>query len=443
MDVLNLIRKYDKKGPYYTSYPPEAYWSKSFSQDDFSRALTALASQKEPLSLYIHFPFCPMQCFYCFCRSKITRDRDKIREFLDYARREAELYRTIFSPLNYIPRIKEIQFGGGSPSFMTEEEFGRLLDNIGLFTDLSDLEEITLEIDFRTVDTDRLKFYQAKGVNRASFGIQDFDPQVQKAVNRVQTREALEKLLSPDIRRGFRSVNFDLIYGLPRQTRQTFQTTLDIVKDFSPDRICIYNYNHRPDINIHQSYINEADLPPPDEKTVMFLDAVRFLSDTGYELIGIDHFAKPTDDLARAKRARTIGRNFNGYSVGRANHLLGLGPTGSGRFLNYYVQNVHPLDQYYQKVAAGHFPLFQGYALNRDDLIRRDVIDRLICLHRLDFEDIENNYDLDFETYFAEEQTRLDEFIRDQIVQRQDNALVLTPTGRLFVRHLCRVFDRY
>lgn len=441
--LVQLMRKYDRPGSYYTSYPVEARWSTRFSPAEYAAALERLAAAGSPLSLYVHFPFCPKQCYYCFCRATITRDRSKIREFLDHLAREVELVGSLLRRGGRSPTFKEVHFGGGSPSFMTPEEFDRLREILRAIVDFSDVVEATMEIDFRTVDEAGLCGFLDRGVNRISFGIQDFNPDVQKAVNREQPVAGLEKLLAPRVRERIKSVNFDLIYGLPRQTRESFRQTVETAVRLSPDRICVYNYNHRPDVNRHQSFIRAAELPDPEEKSLMFVDSVGCLAEAGYEMIGIDHFALAGDALCQAKHRRALGRNFNGYSVGRARELIGIGPTGSSRFGTCYAQNVRDLAEYYRRVTAGELPVARGYMLSPDDQIRRDVIDDLICHHHLDFPAIEQRHGICFRTHFQRELASLDEFVRDGIAVRRDESIEITPLGRLFVRHVCAAFDGF
>jgi len=440
-----LIKKYDVQGPYYTSYPVLAKWSHDFSSNDYKNALKEMFSKKDnpPLSVYIHFPFCPKHCYYCCCNTKITKDREQIRHFLSFLLKEINLFADFFNKNSITPNIKEVHIGGGSPSYMTKNEINQLITGLQSFVNLKVLSEFIIEIDVRTVDQGKLYYYHEKGINRISLGIQDFDPAVQKAVNREQPVEVVEGLLSPDLRKCFKSINFDLIYGLPLQTTETFKNTIDTVIRLLPDRICLYNYGHMPDVYKHQKLIKASDLPDIYEKTKINLEAIQKLLDCGYERIGIDHFARPSDDLAEAMHNKTITRIFNGYACGRTRDLIGLGPTSSSAFSHYYTQNVYSHAEYYKSIDAYEFPILRGFRLNRDDIIRRDVINNIITNFFLDIGNIEKKYNIIFNNYFQKEIVSLDSLVQDGILKISNNEIIVTPLGKNFVRHVCMVFDYY
>ena len=438
--IIELIEKYKKSGPYYTSYPPESRWAADFSHENYARILKEFSEKNEPSTLYVHFPFCPKQCYYCCCRTKVTNNPSKIEEFLDYQSSEINLLQKI---LRDRIKFKEIHLGGGSPSFMSERDFIRMMQNLSHIVDFKDVEEITMEIDPRTVDADKMFFYHYRGVNRISFGVQDFNTDVQKAVNRLQSLEKLEELIVPEIRKNFKSINFDLIYGLPLQTKDSFKKTIETAKRLSPDRICIYNYDHKPDINRHQLMIKPSELPNINEKMMLFVDSIEELTNSGYEFVGIDHFAKPNDELALSKKNKTINRNFNGYGTGRTKTIIGVGPSGSGRFLNYYSQNTLATLDYYKILENERLPVKKGYTLNIDDMIRRTVIDTIICTHSLDFFEIEKKLGIDFKKYFKREFNLLNQFIQEGIIDMNNNSINITPLGRIFIRNVCSVFDKF
>jgi oxygen-independent coproporphyrinogen-3 oxidase len=440
-----LIKKYDIKGPYYTSYPILSQWSHDFTGNHFKNALEEMFSEDaaSPLSLYIHFPFCPKLCYYCCCNIKITKNRGEIRRFLDHLVKEVNLFADFFSKNSIRPNIREVHFGGGSPSFMTIEEMDLLITGLKSFVDFKTLSEFIIEVDARTVDENKLNYYHEKGINRISLGIQDFDPLVQKAVNREQPVEYVERLLSPNLRKYFKSVNFDLIYGLPLQTVESFKTTIATALGFLPDRICLYNYGHTPEVHKHQSLIRKSDLPDIYEKTKINLEAIQKLLDCGYERIGIDHFARPYDDLAEAMHNKAITRIFNGYACGRTRDLIGLGPTSSSSFSHYYTQNVYSHSEYYKRIDAHEFPILRGFRLNRDDIIRRDVINNICTNFSLDIHNMEKKYNIIFNNYFQKEIVSLDSFVQDGILKISDNKIIITSLGKNFLRHVCMVFDNY
>ncbi|OGL46313.1 MAG: oxygen-independent coproporphyrinogen III oxidase [Candidatus Schekmanbacteria bacterium RBG_16_38_10] len=445
MEIINLINKYNVQGPYYTSYPTGKVWSDDFRAADYKEALKDILNEnkKIPLSLYIHFPFCVRLCNFCFCYTKITKNFNKIDAFLQTLYREIHLLKDFFTQNDYVPNIREIHLGGGSPSYMNKYEFKQLIAEISLLVDPHKLDEFTIEIDAITVNQDKLKLYHDSGINRISFGIQDFDPNVQDVIGRIQSPQLLEKLLIPEIRESFKGVNFDLMYGLPLQTRASFSETLDTTLTLSPDRVAIYNYFHMPELYKHQAKISKSDLPDTIEKTMTFIDASNKLTSNNYEAIGIDHFAKLTDDLAIAKRNKTLRRHFMGYTAGRAPNLIGIGPSTLCGFTRYYAQNVYSLEEYASALSKNDFPILHGYKLTDDDIIRRDVINSLLCYFRVDFKDIESRYKITFNEYFEEELKLLDDLIKDGILIYSKNFIDMTPAGHFFVRNVCTLFDKY
>lgn len=442
---IDLVKKYDVGCPYYTSYPTLSEWSNNFSYDGYLTGLQDLCyrGKEFPLLLYIHFPFCEKQCYYCICNSVITHDRAKIQNFMQYLFREIELLHDFFGRHSFIPKFKRIHLGGGSPSFMNIEEFDLLIEKLKLIINMDDLDEFAMEVDFHTTNKEKLRHYAAKGVNRISLGIQDFDPDVQKAVNRVQPPELVQDLLSPETRGLFKGINFDLLYGLPLQNRASFRQTIEIVKEISPDRITFLKYAHVPDRAKHQRLIKESDLPDVCEREMIFIDSIDSLLEEGYEYLGIDHFAKPTDDLVKAVSNGTMWRNFNGFASGGLHYIIGIGPTSTSGFMNYYAQNVYTFSDYYKAIDNQRFPVLRGFKLNTDDLIRRDIINGILCTYTLNFKDIERKYNIDFNAYFSKEMGGLSDLIYDGIIEISNEMLTVTQLGRIFIRHVCKVFDRY
>ena len=442
---VGLIKKYEKeKSPYYTTYPTGGEWNNDFTAENYIAALEeALPKNKEvPMALYVHIPFCKRLCYFCFCITYITGNREQINKFTKYIFREIEMLDEFFKKNSIIPKVKEIHLGGGTPTYLTKDEFDKLIEKLQLLADVHNLNEFALEIDPRTVTKDDMRYYFSKGINRISFGIQDFDHRVQQSVNRVHSPELIQELITPEARKS--SVNFDIIYGLPFQTRETFRNTIEEVKKLSPDRISLYNYDHTPHIHSHMKLLNELDLPDVDEKTIMYIESVRNLLDNGYEWVGIDHFAKPSDKLAEAARNGTLGRNLNGYTTGRTYDIeLGLGPSSIGSFGKYYVQSIKTLPEYYKAIDEGKFPILRGFKLNDDDILRRDIIINIICNGLLDFSTIEEKYSINFREYFKNELKSLNNFEEDGLLRLFSDKIVVQPVGRVFVQHIAKVFDKY
>ena len=443
----NLLNKFNESGPYYTSYPPLSGWVEAFGHDDYVCALKDFFSSEgknAPIHLYVHIPFCAKLCYYCICNIAISNDREKIQEFLNYLLREVDMLREFFEKNSIRPNIREIHLGGGTPSHLYTDQFAQLTERLSALVDLRNLDEFAMEIDPRTTNKDNLRFYAGQGVKRISFGVQDFDAEVQKAINRVQPVEMIESLLTPDIRSLFGGLNFDLLFGLPLQTRETFRNTLKIVKRLSPDRITLLKYAHVPDVRKHMKAIRDSDLPPNDDLPLMFTEAVQTLLAEGYEWVGIDHFAKPTDDLGKAVRERTVWRNFNGFTPGRTNHLIGVGPTSTGAFGEYYSQNVFELHDYFKAIDEGKFPTFRGYRMKEDDVMRRDIMFRLLCDQSVNFDEIDAKYDINHREYFEYELVELrNNFIQNGVLEVSDNSVNITSLGRCFIRNVCRVFDTF
>lgn len=442
---VGLIKKYEKeKSPYYTTYPTGGEWGNDFSSEDYLKALeqTLPKNREVPMALYIHIPFCKRLCYFCFCITYITGNREQINKFTKYIFREIEMLNEFFKKNSIIPEVKEIHLGGGTPTYLTKDEFDQLIEKLQLLADVNNLDEFALEIDPRTVTKDDMGYYFSKGINRISFGIQDFDPHVQKAVNRVHSPELISELIPQEVRKF--SVNFDLIYGLPFQTRKTFRNTIEEVKKLSPDRISLYNYDHTPNIHGHQKLLNPADMPDIDQKTIMYIESVRNLLDNGYEWVGIDHFAKPNDKLAKAARNGTLGRNLNGYTTGRAYDIeLGLGPSSIGSFGRCYVQSIKSLPEYYKSINEGKFPILRGSKLNDDDILRREVIINIICNGFVSFNSIEKKYNIKFQDYFKNELGSLHNFEEDGLLKLFNDKIVVQPVGRVFVQHIAKTFDKY
>jgi len=439
-----FVDKYNSGGPYYVCYPTVGQWSGESSSQQFGDALINEfgGKQMRPMYLYVHFPFCPKLCYYCHCHVVITKNQSRTQSFLNYLFKEIDTLCAFFDQHSIIPNIREIHLGGGSPSVMDPEEMGQLVKNLGKLVDCEKLSEFSLEIDVRTVDYDQVAAYADLGIDRISFGIQDYNLDVQEAINRVQPTDQIEKLLVPELRNRFKGINFDLIFGLPRQTRESFRETIETTLRLSPDRICLYHYNHMPGIHQHQKLIADEDVPIEQDKSMINVEAIQRLEEGGYVRIGLDHFAKQGDDLAKAVQDKNLHRSFIGYTAGRTHDLIGIGPSSISGFGGYYFQSIYSLEKYYEAVDEGVFPTLRGTRQTADQMIREDVILAIMSNFHLDFKEIEDRHGISFNTYFEKELNLLEDLIADEAVELSDRNLVVTPRGRFCVRYVCMIFDQ-
>ena len=444
--VINpeLLQRYDVAGPRYTSYPTADRFVEAFGEAEYLQALEqrrdGLGAKAYPLSLYVHIPFCESLCYYCACNKIITKHHERGAEYLSYLAREVNLN---IAHLGQGQVVSQLHLGGGSPTFLSDAELVQLMSMLRRNFSFAPGGEYSVEIDPRTVTRDRLAVLAEQGFNRLSFGVQDFEPAVQKAVHRIQPAEQVFDLVAASRELGFESVNVDLIYGLPMQTPETFERTLAQVVTLRPDRIALYAYAHLPERFKPQRRIHVQDLPPAGDKLVMLSSAMRVLMAAGYVYVGMDHFALPTDALAVAKRQGRLHRNFQGYSTQPDCDLIALGVSSIGRVGATFSQNVKTLDEYYDLLNHGRLPVARGMALSRDDLVRRTVIMALMCQGSVLFESIELSHLVDFKHYFdAELQTLLG--MQDQgLVVLDDLGVHVTELGWFFVRGVAMVFDRY
>jgi oxygen-independent coproporphyrinogen-3 oxidase len=437
----HLHREYNVRGSYYTAYPPSGLWSEQFTQQDYRQSLRdCLAATPDlPLQLYMHFPYCMQQCYYCQCFQVVTKNRDRMRKMVDTLIAEIRMLHSLFQESGVCPQFKEIHFGGGSPSYLDEDEFDRLVKAVSTIVNMSSVEEFAIEIDPRTVTLEKLMHYHQKGINRISFGIQELDPDVQKAINRIQPTEQIENLLQ--LRGLFKGINFDLLYGLPLQTRESLRKTLEKVIALSPDRIAFSVLGYRPDVFKHNRKILESDLPEFIERTMMWEESLQLFQSNGYERIGMDHFAKPDDELAVAKHHNRLFRNSMGYSPGRFQDNISIGPSAMTRMKNYYFQNTYSISDYCTSIAKSQFPIIRGYRLDHDDLMRRSIMNELMTYYRLDIASLETHYKIDFKHYFKDEIDALHEFEAIGILELSPAAIQVTPLGNFFLRNICMVFD--
>jgi oxygen-independent coproporphyrinogen-3 oxidase len=437
-----LLRRFDRPGPRYTSYPTADRFVEAFDAGCYRRALERRREgvHSRPLSLYVHLPFCSTICYYCGCNKVITKDHGRSAKYLRYVARELEL---VTRTAGAGSRIEQLHWGGGTPTFLSPSELRELMGIIREHVALAPDGEYSIEVDPRSADPRTIALLGELGFNRLSVGIQDFDPDVQRAVNRVQSFETTAAVIGAAREAGFKSVNVDLIYGLPRQNVTRFGETLFKVLKLAPDRIALYNYAHLPTVFKPQRRIAETELPSPVERIELMTLAIRTFVRSGYRYIGMDHFARPEDDLAQAQRLGHLHRNFQGYSTRAECDLVGLGISAIGSVGATYSQNVRTLDEYYDLLDAGELPVLRGIELSADDLVRRAVIQALMCHFELSIESIEIAYLIDFRRYFAAELAELERFADDGLVTLDEEWVSVTPRGRLLVRAICMVFDRY
>ncbi|HWQ37223.1 MAG TPA: oxygen-independent coproporphyrinogen III oxidase [Burkholderiales bacterium] len=437
-----LIRKYDISAPRYTSYPTADRFVEAFGEQQFRSWLARrnIGSINQPLSVYVHIPFCENICFYCGCNKVVTRDHRKSEKYIKYLLRELA---QVGELLGTERRTCQLHWGGGTPTFLSQDEMRQLMDALDAQLERESDCEVSIEVDPRTVSPGQMAFLAGLGFNRVSAGVQDFDPQVQRAVNRLQGEEQTRRVVEEARAAGFRSVNLDLIYGLPRQTLDSFNATLDKVLALDPDRIALYSYAHLPRLFKPQRRIAQADLPSAETRLQIMTLAIGRLTRAGYYYIGMDHFAKPEDELAVAQRQGRLQRNFQGYSAKPESDMLGFGLSSIGRVGPTYYQNEKRLDEYYAALDDGRLPVWRGLVLSEDDLVRRAVIQALACHFRLSIESIELAHLIDFRRYFAAELQDLKQLADDGLVELTPEWIEVTPKGRLLVRVVCMVFDRY
>ncbi|HUJ79424.1 MAG TPA: oxygen-independent coproporphyrinogen III oxidase [Nitrospiria bacterium] len=439
---LDLLARHDKAGPRYTSYPTAPVWSERFGPADYLDEIrrTNTRQPPAPLSLYLHIPFCNTLCYFCGCSMMVTKDEAKMRGYVDCLCQEIDRIADLLAPGR---PVHQLQWGGGTPNYLTDELIERLVRTVTRRFTFAGDAEIGLEVDPRDTRPGQITWLRGLGFNRLSLGVQDFDPKVQQAVNRLQT-EALTRRVIEEARSAcYHSLNIDLIYGLPYQTAESFGRTLDILIDIGPDRLAVFNYAHVPSIKRHQRLIPSAALPPPAEKLRMLKLTIERLTGAGYVYIGMDHFARPDDKLCVAQRARSLHRNFQGYTTKAGCDLYAFGATAISMVGDCYAQNLKDLTAYEETVRAGGVPTLRGYRLNMDDRIRRHVIMRLLCDLELDKRDVESRFGLEFDDYFATELHHLVRYAEEGLIDLQADRVVVTEAGRLLARNLAMEFDAY
>ncbi len=440
----DLIRRYDKSGPRYTSYPTAVQFHTGFSEADYRAwaKRTNESSPPRPLSLYFHLPFCDTVCFYCACNKVVTKDRKRASPYLGRLHREIALQAELFDRSR---TVEQLHWGGGTPTFISHEEIEELMNITREHFRLRDDDkgEYGIEVDPREVRPETLALLRNLGFNRLSMGVQDFDPVVQKAVNRIQSEAETFAVLNQARALGFRSISMDLIYGLPHQTVASFGRTLEKIIHAGPDRLSVFNYAHLPEMFKPQRRIRAEDLPSPQEKLNILQLTIERLTQAGYVYIGMDHFARPDDELAVAQRNGTLYRNFQGYSTHAECDLIGMGMTAIGMVGDCYSQNQRTLEDYYAALDAGKLPVMRGITLNADDKLRRAIITQLICHFTLDLLAVERAYGIRFADYFATELADLEIMQQDGLLDIDATSIRVRPAGKLLIRNICMVFDRY
>ncbi|MEI6599270.1 MAG: oxygen-independent coproporphyrinogen III oxidase [Comamonadaceae bacterium] len=440
----DLLRRFDVSGPRYTSYPTADRFVESFPVEDYLSALTAracgAAGAATPLSLYVHIPFCEQLCYYCACNKIITKHHDRAAPYLNYLSREVDLHT---AKLGLGQSVSQLHLGGGSPTFLTDDELRELMAMLRRNFDLVPGGEYSIEVDPRTIDASRLDTLAELGFNRLSFGVQDFDPAVQKSVNRVQPAEQVFALVAAARQRNFDSINVDLIYGLPLQSPESFDRTLAQVVELRPERIALYAYAHLPERFKPQRRIETTEIPTASAKVAMLARSMAAFMGAGYVYVGMDHFALPTDPLAVAKQQGRLHRNFQGYSTQPDCDLIALGVSSIGRVGSTYSQNAKTMEEYCDLLDQGRFPVVRGLSLSADDLLRRAVIMAVMCQGLLVFKAIEAAYAIEFRSYFASEMATLEKLAEQGLVKLNENNIEVTATGWFFVRAVAMVFDRY
>ena len=437
-----LIRRYDGRGPRYTSYPTALQFEETFTAEDYRRHAMSSNDSGRPLSLYVHIPFCQTLCYYCACNKIVTRNADRVAKYMRHLNQEIDMQSILF---DHDRKVEQLHFGGGTPTYLGETELRALMHHLGqsFSLDDSDAREFSIEVDPRSVDSDMMAVLANLGFNRLSLGVQDFDNEVQVAINRIQSADEVDGLVWDARENRFKSVSFDLIYGLPHQTVASFDRTLDMVLEMRPDRLAIYNYAHLPVRFKGQRMINEADIPSAEAKLEILHHTIDKLAASEYVYIGMDHFALPEDDLVKAQQNGTLQRNFQGYSTHGGCDLVGLGVSSIGHIGNTFAQNTPSTIEYETLLHEGKMPVLKGIEVDDDDLLRADVIKQLMCYDRLEFAEFSAAHRIDFATYFDDELDRLEPLALDDLVDLTDTAIVVTPKGRLLLRSIAMVFDRH
>ncbi|WP_448587766.1 oxygen-independent coproporphyrinogen III oxidase [Thermocrinis sp.] len=435
-----LIEKYDKPGPRYTSYPPATEFHTGVGKDDYKRKLLESNLSKRPLSLYIHIPFCESACWFCGCNVIISHRKDVSRRYLDYLYREMDLLSEYLDPSR---PVVQLHWGGGTPNFLTDEEMRELFGKLSQTFPVDEEGEISVEIDPRYISEGQLETIRELGFNRISMGLQDLNEEVQRAINRIQPESLMKDVMKRLRQLGFKSINIDLIYGLPYQTPEKFRSTIEKTIELDPDRVAVYNFAYVPWLKPLQRRIDPETLPPPEDKLTILEMTIELFQKAGYVYIGMDHFAKPEDELSLAQKDGTLWRNFQGYTTKKGVDLIGIGATSIGMLYDAYFQNYKTIREYYLALDRGDLPIMRGFLLSEEDLIRREVIMDLMCNFRCEFEKIESLFGISFEEHFEEELIKLQDMEKDGLLEIKERTIKVLPVGRLLIRNIAMVFDQY
>jgi oxygen-independent coproporphyrinogen-3 oxidase len=438
---IDLLRKYDRPGPRYTSYPTAPIWNGEVDSKSYRETLKAASTQTEkPLAIYCHIPFCRRRCFYCGCNTYVSNSQQRADEYLDRLIHEIE---TVANLLGSRRTVSQLHFGGGTPTFLDIAGLEKIIGVFEKHFTFTDGHEKSIELDPRVTTVEQLEFLVSRGFNRASLGVQDFDPSVQKAAGRIQPEDQVKAIYDHCRRLGFKGINFDLIYGLPNQNVDGFAKTIDKVIAMRPDRVAVYSFAYLPNLKAHQRLISPAALPTTDIKYRLFAQSIERFTSAGYRQIGMDHFALPDDELSLAQDDGRLHRNFMGYTVHAAEDMIGFGMSAIGYVENGFFQNHSKLDEYKQAVVDGGLAVYRGMKLSHDDLVRQYVIASLMCNFRLRFDALQRRFDVDYNQYFPQQHEKLAPFIEDSFITVTENGLDITPLGRTFVRNIAMTFDAY
>ncbi|SHK42210.1 oxygen-independent coproporphyrinogen III oxidase [Thermocrinis minervae] len=435
-----LIKKYDRPGPRYTSYPPATEFTPEVGPEDYKRHLLKSNFSGRPLSLYFHIPFCESACWFCGCNVIISHRKDVSKRYLDYVKREMELLKDY---LDTSRPVVQLHWGGGTPNFLTAQEMEEFFSSMREVFRISEDAEISVEIDPRYLTDEQLETLRRLGFNRISMGLQDLDPEVQKAINRIQPEELMRDIMKKLRDLGFESINIDLVYGLPYQTPEKFKKTIEKTIELDPDRVAVFNFAYVPWLKPLQRKIDPSTLPPPKDKLTILQMTIDMFQDAGYVYIGMDHFAKPTDELARAQEDGTLWRNFQGYTTKKGVDLIGIGATSIGMLYDGYFQNYKTIREYYLAIDQNNLPTMRGYILKDEDYIRREIIMDLMCNFVCSFEKIEKMFGVPFEEHFEKELQELKSMEEDGLLKIEDRTIRVLPEGRLLIRNIAMVFDQY
>ncbi len=439
-----LINRYDCSGPRYTSYPTAVQFNHAYGEEDYREWVSASNDDPIPtsLSLYLHIPFCDTICYYCGCSKIVTKDKTRAAGYVELLKKEIKIQGALFAKDR---PVVQIHWGGGTPTFLENDVIRDIFETLknNFNVPEGDEGEFSIEVDPRTVDSDRIAQLRSIGFNRISFGVQDFDGEVQKAVNREHSTELIIKSINAARDNNYHSINIDLMYGLPRQTLESYRKTIQTTIDASPDRIAVYNYAHMPDMFKPQRRIDENELPLPEEKLKILQMTIEQLQQAGYVYIGMDHFAKKTDDLVKAQEKGTLHRNFQGYSTHANCDIVAMGITAIGRIGDNYSQNVRTIEEYESCLNEQKIPVFRGLELEADDVMRREIINSLMCNNQLDIKRLEQKWGIKFNHYFESALVHLRGMAGNGLLEMNDELISVTPSGRLLARTICMEFDRY